>query len=275
MVGLPDGGLLAHWGSMYMLTRDQDEWSSEGDSVQRLRNASSFLLGQMNGRKNSTTTMDVLVFHFPSGHISSEEITEAALTEIVALASELFGCSTVLFITMAWHCNVVDDNIRTVMEERNELVRTFARNYSTTENSTMSVRDVEFLDFARYSKLLIETNGASLGISSNETYSLRLTSKWKHVIAQACGQHIPWKGNSRVCRPNMFSVDGMHWCQETVHGRITAGQACILGCIYNGRDGDAGRKEQRVRVRTCSEQCNLKFMSLDPIRFNENKFVDI
>jgi hypothetical protein len=30
-----------------------------------------------------------------------------------------------------------------------------------------------------------------------------------------------------------------------------------------------------VRVRTCSEQCNLMFMSLDPIRFNENKFVDI
>ena len=277
VVGLPDGGLLAHWGSMAMLKRDQDEWSSEGDPVQRLRNASSFLLGQMNEWKNFTTLMmDVLVFQFPSGHIRLEEITEAALTEIVALASEIFGCSTVLFITVAWHSNIVDDNNRTVMEERNELVRTFARNYATTENSPLSVRDVEFLDFAKYSNLLIEANGLTLGISSNETYSMRLTGRWKNVIAQSCGEQIPL-ANQFTCNPNMFSVDGTHWCQETVHGRITAGQACILGCIYNKRhdDVDFGRKEQRVRVRTCSEQCNLMFMSLDPIRFNENKFVDI
>ena len=271
VVRLPDGGLLAHWGSFKMLKRGQDGWSPESVSRELLRNGSSLLLHD--------SSMDVMVFHMPSGHIQIEDVTEAALAEIVAVASELFECSAVIFVNFAWYSSgALDDERKILLEQRNEVVRTFARDYAKTENSTTSVRDVEFLDFATYSKFLIEANGAGLGIPPNKTYSLRLAeSRFKHVVAFACGEISLPVG--KFCRPNMFSADRMHWCPETVHGRLTAGQACILGCIYNNRrdnDGDFQEMlEQRQKVRQCSERCNAQFMSLDPIRFNEESYVDL
>ena len=63
-----------------MHKRGQDGWSPKSVSHELLWNGSSSLLHD--------SSMDVMVFHMPSGHIQIEVVTEAALAEIVTVASK-------------------------------------------------------------------------------------------------------------------------------------------------------------------------------------------
>ena len=61
------------------------------------------------------------------------------------------------------------------------------------------------------------------------------------------------------CEKNQITYDGLHFCMETLQGRINAGIACLLGCIHNN-DDVMGKDE--AQVSSCAANCNAQFMSL-------------
>jgi hypothetical protein len=65
--------------------------------------------------------------------------------------------------------------------------------------------------------------------------------------------------NVTTCTPNRFSVDGMHWCMKNgVGGRIQAGLACVLSCVYPNQKQGAGD----FSINDCEANCNNRFMNV-------------
>lgn len=88
-------------------------------------------------------------------------------------------------------------------------------------------------------------------------------------IPMVCAYHIDPLFSARntsagQCFFNSISRDGMHWCVETLGQQYAASVACLLGCVYNGKDrpGDGG-SEDAEGLRGCERECNSRFMSCD------------
>jgi len=242
--------------------------------------------------------LDTFIFQFPSGHVDMAKLEVQNLVDVVQAASKLFNAKSVLFLTIAWNNNIPSNKVQ-LWKEKNELIRMFAANYTKqqqqqTSSSTRTVETVQVLDFATLSTNLIEANSKALGLdldlsatnndndtdTTTRTYTLRLSSRWKNLVAHACGS-MPFVDDTKGCLPNAFSVDGMHWCPETVHGRLNAGLVCILGCIHNHNHGQyfggntsnsssSSGHHLKNSTTMCSNQCNSKYMSLEPFIFDRN-----
>eukprot|EP00956_Cyclotella_meneghiniana_P033024 scaffold92815_cov76-Cyclotella_meneghiniana.AAC.1 len=194
--------------------------------------------------------IDIFVYQFPSGHIDLLDFHERHLEEAVKAASELFGSSMVIFPTVAAMNNVHSTYSWNLVNER---IRNFVKNYQPMINST--VRSVQTLDYARLINEYMEVNAGLLGILKNDTFVLRKTDRWKTLVALQCSA-MPLFDNGRGCQPGMISLDGMHLCPQTVHGRINAGLLCLLDCKYNHRG---------LGYQLCSDGCNDRYMSLQPV----------
>mmetsp|Transcript_49821 Transcript_49821/g.149848 ORF Transcript_49821/g.149848 Transcript_49821/m.149848 type:complete len:145 (-) Transcript_49821:203-637(-) len=140
------------------------------------------------------------------------------------------------------------------------MIRSFASNYTKPENCT--VETVQVLDFATLTMNMIEANAQYLGIKAEDTYNLRMPTRWNSLVAQLCAS-LPFPDENKGCLPNYFSNDGIHWCPETTHGRLNAGLVCILSCIYNDKS--------MAGMDTCCNNCNSKFMSLEPLVFENGQ----
>jgi len=232
--------------------------------------------------------LDVLVYQFQSGHIYLYDFDEYYLEEAISAASTLFQATTVIFPTIAWMNNVNHTNVDK-LHEVNERIRNFARMY--IQSSSSSVESVLVLDIAQLSTAYIEANAKILNIPDHQVYTLRLDSMFKPLVAHICAS-LPFKDNPRGCLPGMVSVsryyiwpiymlcclylinpfhflyqyqnDGMHLCPETFHGRINAALVCLLDCKYNNILDNKS-------LTTCSNSCNSKYMSLDPITYHMSK----
>ncbi|KAL7572504.1 hypothetical protein ACA910_000329 [Epithemia clementina (nom. ined.)] len=183
-----------------------------------------------------------------------------------------------------------------------------------------AVQTVLVLDFAKLTDELIERNAQLLGmnISDKPGYLLESNGVWArdsrytHHTAQVCGappNKIPatniyqnTEGNQRMssnkssnpknqtpspCIFNSISKDGMHWCFETIGGRVFAGLACQLACVYPKQryssQSDLVRSSSSISnnsngnncnhmpstVGECAQACNDKYMSLNPISKEE------
>ena len=164
--------------------------------------------------------------------------------------------------------------------------------YTTPTKSSSSVESVLVLDIAQLSTAYIEANAKILNIPNNQTYTLRLDSMFKPLVAHICAS-LPFKDDPRGCLPGMISVslestnpllyycsclidvfhfkythhvsyqnDGMHLCPETFHVRINAALVCLLDCKYN-------QLLDRKSLVACSNSCNSKYMTLNPITYQE------
>ena len=88
--------------------------------------------------------------------------------------------------------------------------------------------------------------------------------------AQVCSKRLNDRDranprNDTDCVRNMISNDGMHWCMETIGGRLNAGIACLLGCIYNPVDKSDTSSSTAEDIELCAQSCNDKYMSLTPL----------
>jgi len=204
-------------------------------------------------------SFDVVVFRIPHGWITLNNITEPALNESVVLANELFGAKNVIFLSLPFVNNIMTMDDLEELHETNKMLKTFAqKNHSAVDN-------VMVLDFGRLGDALTEWNGKLMGFNvTNHTDYLfqRLNCCPKQgflqTIAQVCTKRVR-HGRKRCGPGNGFSVDGLHWCSENLNGRINAGTACLIQCMYSSDD-----------VRECEKDCNNRFMSLRPI----DEFVD-
>lgn len=161
------------------------------------------------GDSNANTTgernglLDVLVYQFQSGHVDMNDLDEYYLEQAIMAASNFFQATTVIFPTIAWMNNVPKTGVDKWWEV-NERIRNFARLYTpNSKNST--VETVHVLDIAALSKIYIESNAKILDISPNETYTLRVESRWESLVAQMCAS-LPFAEDPRGCSPGMISV---------------------------------------------------------------------
>ena len=66
---------------------------------------------------------------------------------------------------------------------------------------------------------------------------------------------------------NAFALDGMHWCSETLNGRLNAGIAYfLLGCLLNDDEEMAEDCGNQPFLDCCETTCNEQFMSLDLVK---------
>jgi hypothetical protein len=110
---------------------------------------------------------------------------------------------------------------------------------------------------------LMEWNARLMGMdTSSANYTLETlatsNSAFSRAIAQVCGKRVP--DQTAKCEPNGFSMDGIHWCMESVGGRFVAAISCLLGCVYNQNN------ESSTTIEACERSCNEQFMSLKSMR---------
>jgi hypothetical protein len=88
----------------------------------------------------------------------------------------------------------------------------------------------------------------------------QLRERDKPSTAQLCSTRVPV--GSSTCERNSISLDGMHWCMETIGGRVFAATSCLLACAFDTetRDGST-TSSHTTAIRQCEQQCNDDFMS--------------
>lgn len=221
---------------------------------------------------NGTKAFDVMIFRISHPHIPFSEITEATIHETVNMTKELFGVKKIILLNIPFN-----NNIRTTQDLEdwkltNNMIDRVASSYSselTGERAAGNDVQVTVLHFAQWTNMLMQHNAQAIGWNTsdaagnfNESYPLgRLGCKrFPASIAQACAEKV----NPGVCvsRQNRVSLDGLHFCLESIGGRLAAGLACLMNCFRDPIEGyhlNAGELEQ------CETQCNKLFMSFQPL----------
>mmetsp|Transcript_16012 Transcript_16012/g.34834 ORF Transcript_16012/g.34834 Transcript_16012/m.34834 type:complete len:465 (-) Transcript_16012:38-1432(-) len=222
-----------------------------------------------NGTETHTLgSFDTIIYRIPHGWIKLRDVTRDAIHETVQLAHDLFGITNVIFLTLPFISNILTRDDLALLFETNAIIRDYASLYHNKTNnhhngntSIDGVQNVLVLDFGPFADSLTQWNARLLGFnaSSIETSDylferLQCCPRrgFQRAIAQVCAEKVAH--NAKDCPRNMFSLDGMHWCSETLNGRLNGGLACLLGCLYNSQSAQ--------NVGTCEKHCNNKFMSL-------------
>ena len=127
------------------------------------------------------------------------------------------------------------------------------------------------MDFGGWTDQLMELNARLAGMNTTENnphYMLERLGCVKNFppsIAQVCVEKNV-APDSCKCVRNVMSIDGMHWCMETLGGRIIGGISCLLQCSLLIDDTDASTDKnleaKRLVLGNCQQRCNDKFMSL-------------
>jgi hypothetical protein len=259
------GGVVAGWKLTGMLRR-----SGEGNKNKMARPGAwerkdtEILLQQYsvfatNGTKHETALgrFDVMIFRLPHGWESLEKFTEASFAETTELAGELFGVSTVIFISVPFSNNIVTENDMRLRELTNQRLQHFVDNW---EVGRSGVNHMMVLEFGEFISSWMENNARLIGFDTSnrrdhyalETLLSGFNPSVSKSIAQMCAKRVP--AGSKDCERNSVSVDGMHWCMSTIGGHVVAGLACLLGCAFN--------PVEHGSLPDCAKACNERFMRL-------------
>jgi hypothetical protein len=215
-------------------------------------------------------SFDAMVIQIPQGWITLNEISEKALTETVHLAHELFGVSSIVFISLPFVNNVMTMEDLRLLNEKNTLIRDFVRKWEMSGEAGSGVEHLLLLEFGDFVDSLMEWNARLMGFDTSvANYTMEALSccpgrGYKQSIAQLCSTRVP-AGTSK-CEGNSISADGMHWCMETIGGRLFAGTSCLLACAFNNKTRDGSTNSATTTTtRQCEQRCNDDFMSLKPV----------
>lgn len=140
-------------------------------------------------------------------------------------------------------------------------------------NTTMigGVKAILVLDFANLIDDFIQFQGRRLGYNETEIMSDTYIFD-KRCPVENGNRSIPLVCNNRngtVDDYNYISMDGMHWCNEYLNGRIGAGIACLLQCATtknnttNTPDDDDYNDDDPEQLNNCARECNERFMTLN------------
>ena len=224
--------------------------------------------------KNQTTkqtmvSFDSMVFRIPQGWISPNQVTEQSLQETVGLAHELFGVSTVIFVSLPFVNNYQTMQDLVDRNDANERLHEFAQGWSY-RNSDIGVTHVLVLELGRLVDEFMKWNARLMGYdTSDQNYTMDRLKQGKKIprsIPLVCTERPEGGG---PCEPNLFSFDGMHWCMENMNGRVSAGVACLLGCVHNGIDNNKG-KNFTGAVKGCEKRCNDQYMRFNQVQLGQH-----
>jgi hypothetical protein len=211
-------------------------------------------------------SFDVMVIRIPHGWMAFNEITEKALNETVHLAHELFGVSSIVFMSLPFINNVHTMEDLRLLNETNTLIRNFVRTWEKSGDAGSSgVEHLLLLEFGDFVDSLMEWNARLMGFDTSiANYSMEELRRGRQSIAQLCSTRVP--AGSSTCEGNSISLDGMHWCMETIGGRLFAGTSCLLACAFNNETGDGSTNSfTTTTIRQCEQRCNDDFMSLKSV----------
>jgi hypothetical protein len=218
---------------------------------------------------------DVMIFRIPHGWLTLNFITKESITESLLLAHELFGIQTAIVQTLFQNNNVKTNDDLDQLRRTNEMIRELVHNWNHPKLPT-----VLLMDFGRWTDDLIQLNAELAGMdvsaptssSNNSNYTLaRLSgSKFPPSIAMACSKAVA--EGSKSCQRNMLTIDGMHWCMESIGGRVVAAIACLLQCSLlqvepKAAAPSASTSSSEISPRpkqlsACEDRCNQQFMSM-------------
>jgi hypothetical protein len=227
-----------------------------------------------------------MVLQIPAGWIGVEqqiknEVTQEALAESVRLAGEIFDAKTVVIPTVMLSNNIFKD-LTGIFFPLRDKVYEFAKDFRSKANDSSwhGVEQVVVLDLASLSLELVRANAQALGLlkdvnkNSNHALQKALLHTMKRgskngiidiPVPLVCSEVI--SANVTTCTPNRFSVDGMHWCMKNgVGGRIQAGLACVLSCVYPNQTQRTGD----FSITDCEANCNNRFMNVHALTFGED-----
>jgi hypothetical protein len=272
------GGVVAGWRMTGLLSRRRENKplpnSSRGGWVRKdvhTLTAHAYNVTNDQGEEDSKAvgSFDAMVIRIPHGWISLNQISVKALNETVHLAHELFGVSSIVFISLPFVNNVVTMEDLRLLNKKNTLIRDFVRNWKKSAGAESGVEHLLLLEFGDFADSLMEWNAGLMGFDTSvanytmETLSCCPRKGFTQSIAQVCSTRVPV--GSKNCDGNSISEDGMHWCMETVGGRFFAGTSCLLACAFNDekRDGSTNTTSPTT-IRQCEQRCNDDFMSLKP-----------
>jgi hypothetical protein len=169
------------------------------------------------------------------------------------------------------------NNVRTIEElqklrETNRMIRDFVNAWDDP-----TIPNILLMDFGGWIDQLIDVNARLMGMdrtASNYTLErLGCFKKYPPSVAQVCSTLDD--RTDCTCVRNMMCIDGMHWCMESLGGRIMAGTACLLRCSlvsagepdevdsnHDQRTVHATRRKTKEAQLECERRCNDEFMSL-------------
>jgi hypothetical protein len=241
---------------------------------------------------------DSLIFRIPHGWITLAQVTREDVLETIALAHELLGVRTVVFVSMPFINNVQTLQDVADLERANANLRTWVDEYNANRTLTAAgggaggVERVMILEFGHLMDELMALNARLMGYDTTDSQYImdRLGNAWNNSIPFVCGERVKavttvddTTQKTKVVRPttcatNRLTYDGIHWCMESISGRVLAGLACLLGCFHNRNDtavannGNAGPDETKVAaMQQCEQGCNIEFMSLEQMRKEARK----
>lgn len=230
---------------------------------------------------------DVVIFRVMHGWMKIHEITYDRVVEAVQLSHELLGATTVVLMTVPFTNNVKTLNELTKVKQLNDDIRDIARKWHL-RNTTTHVLVLEYEDFYNH---IIWSNARHLGY--NVSHPLRATKEvfdtegptflfdrlqtggdWPASIPMVCSDSPG--PDKKKCNRNYLFSDGMHTCPERLASRYAAGLACLIGCVYNGKESWRGGSNnttivEEERIRTCERECNEQFLSVAPV---EESWID-
>jgi hypothetical protein len=211
-------------------------------------------------------SFDAMVIRIPHGWMTLDQISEKALNETVHLAHELFNVSSIVFMSLPFVNNVNTMEDLRLLNETNTLIRNFVRKWDKSKDAGSGVKHLLLLEFGDFVDSLMEWNARLMGFDTSvANYTMeQLREKNKPSIAQLCSTRVPV--GSKTCEWNSISHDGMHWCMDTIGGRVFAGTSCLLACAFNNETRDRSTTSSTTTaIRQCEQRCNEDYMSLKPV----------
>jgi len=214
---------------------------------------------------------DAMVFRIPHGWISLESITEEKLEETVALAHELFGVSSVIFVNVPFSNNIQTTSDFQKMTETNDMIRKMCQEWNEEKADKTGVKVLMTIELGKLVDDLMRESAISLGYNiSNHSYWIERLTRYPSPNNPASVVHVcaerPVSPAEKCTKQNGYSLDGMHYCMPTIGGRLYADIACLLGCAYNGRMSAIFTKNTTdTALNQCAAACNWQFMSVQPV----------
>lgn len=210
-------------------------------------------------------SFDVMIFRMPHGWLPASSFTRERMETSVRLAKELFGVHTVIIQTLFLNNNVKTMDDLNEMRETNRVIRELVD--ASWGNS--DIPNLLLMDFGGWVDQLTELNAQLAGMDTklNSNYTLERLgcAKYPPTIAMSCVNNNVRPGDCKCIR-NVMSIDGMHWCMETLGGRIIGGMSCLMQCSLlvnkNNSTIDMSLEKKRHLLGNCQQHCNDQFMSL-------------
>jgi len=266
-------------------------WSDK--EINALTSFSYNTSSQEGSTSNNTTTIgnfEVVVLRVMHGWIKADEITHDRLVEAIKLSGELLGAKTVVMMTVPFTNNVLTEEEMIKVSAINNDIRNIATTWSSrSTSSTGSVQHVQILEYGTFYNHIIWSNARHLGYNVSNPLTatqdafdiegpsflldrLQDGQAWSPSIPMVCSDTSSLGTDRKICNRNYLFLDGMHICPESLASRYSVGLACLLGCVYNERDGDDTTAENKEdSIRECERECNKQFLSVMPV---EESWVD-